>query len=107
MKIDDVKCSLCGDKDETIHHLFIECRLIQDSKQRLENRCKVRTLGEEEILFHEGRLKMRNKHLSESVAAFKHAIWKTRAKLFYGAILTEAEVQTTLYSLLLDSVKLI
>jgi hypothetical protein len=44
-----------------------------------------RTLGEEEILFHEGRTKMKKK-ANMIIAAFKQSIWQARARLFYGQI---------------------
>lgn len=39
--------------------------------------------GEEEILFHEGRTKMRLK-ANRIIAAYKQSIWQARAMLYYG-----------------------
>ena len=44
-----------------------------------------RTVTEEEILYHEGRAKMRKKD-HEHIAAFKQSIWQVRALLFYGEV---------------------
>lgn len=103
VKIDNIHCSFCGEKDETIKHLFIDCRLIQSLKKWIENKLQIRTLGEEEILFHEGRLKMRQK-MNEMVAAYKHSIWITRGKLYHGEIKTEKEIQETMKYLMINTI---
>jgi hypothetical protein len=50
-----------------------------------------KSLGEEEIIYHEGRIKMKKKE-NIIVSAFKQSIWQTRARLFYGEI-TKNQVQ--------------
>jgi exonuclease III len=81
-------CKLCGKEKETIRHLFIHCTEIKALKLKIEKGMKIlngRTLGEEEIIFHEGRIKMKKKE-NRIVAAFKQSIWQARAKLYYGEI---------------------
>lgn len=85
IKLDDIKCNLCGTNDETIQHLFIECPMVQNLKTTIIRKGNFRTLTEEQILYHEGRSKMRKKQ-NEVIALYKHCIWITRAKLFYGTI---------------------
>lgn len=99
--VETVKCCFCGEKDETIRHIFLECRMVQDLKMLMENKLQTRTLGEEEILFHEGRLKMKKK-ANETVAAYLHAIWRTKGKLFHGSIRTVTEIKETMKSLWMD-----
>lgn len=104
LKLNDIKCSLCGEADETLKHLFIECRLVKNLKDLLQNRIQVRTLSQEEILFHEGRVKWRKK-ANESIGAYKQAIWFTRAKLYYGNIASETETKDTMRAIFLDKVR--
>ena len=63
-------------------------------KQLLERNIQCQTLGEREILYHEGRIKMKKKE-NNMVAAFKHTILITHAKLYYGNI-TVQEIKDTL-----------
>ena len=54
-----------------------------------------RTLSEEEIFYHEGRMKMRKKD-SEKVASYKHSIWRVRAARYYGQIQDDRELKIRL-----------
>ena len=81
-------CQLCHKQVETIKHLFIECEKIRTLKRMIEKIIDPqtgRTLSEEEIIYHEGRIKMKKKP-NRLVALYKHVIWTTRAKLYYGEI---------------------
>ena len=83
----DEQCKLCKNARETFEHLFIKCDKIQGIFSDLEKIIKHtgRTLSEEEILYHEGRVKMKKKS-QNIIAAFKQTIWQVRAKLYYNEI---------------------
>lgn len=81
-------CELCGLGPETIRHTFIECAKVQKLKMQLERWIEplnTRTLSEEEILFHEGRIKFKKKS-NALIAQYKHIIWTSRAKLYHGEL---------------------
>ena len=89
------KCRLCGNLNETLNHLFMDCTMVRELKQLMEsqmNWLRTRTLGEEEILYHEGRVKMRKKART-LIGNYKHSIWITRALCFYGEIETIPEIK--------------
>ena len=89
------KCRLCGNLNETLNHLFMDCTMVRELKQLMEsqmNWLRTRTLGEEEILYHEGRVKMRKKART-LIGNYKHSIWITRALCFYGKIETTPEIK--------------
>ena len=84
----DDKCQLCGTESETVKHLFINCQEIRYLKEALEEIIcpnAGKTLSEEEIIYHVGHIKMKKK-ANELIAIYKHAIWTTRALLYYGEI---------------------
>jgi hypothetical protein len=88
------ECKLCSKERETIRHLFIHCTEIRALKLKIEKNMNLlngKSLGEEEIIYHEGRIKMKKKE-NIIVSAFKQSIWQTRARLFYGEI-TKNQVQ--------------
>ena len=94
--VTNAKCRLCGKSDETREHLFIHCHIIQPLMKIL-NKVFGRTLSEEEILYHEGRITMKKK-MKNLIAKFKQCIWQTRAKLYYGEISNELEmIETMIY----------
>ena len=78
------KCRLCCIFNETREHLFLKCNKIQITLKYLE-RVIGRTISEEEIIYHEGRHKMRKKD-NYLLSSFKHAIWIVRGLLYYGEI---------------------
>jgi len=84
-----------GGPEDTIKHLFIDCRNIRELKELLCTKIQIKTVGEEEILYHEGRIKWKKK-ISEIVAAYCHSIWISRAKLYYGNITSEQDVKSTM-----------
>ena len=93
----DVKCRFCNQEDETREHLFFKCDFVKQSLKILE-RMIGRTLSEEEIFYHEGRIKMRKKdHMN--IAAFKQTVWQVRAKLYHGEI-KQHEIRDTLSQIL-------
>ena len=97
VRVED-KCRLCGQDGETMVHLFITCTMVRDLKRKMEsemNWLQGRTLGEEEILYHEGTVKMRKKD-SEKIGLFKHSIWIVRGLRYYGQIQNDEEVKTKL-----------
>ena len=100
MNIDN-KCGLCGDTRETAKHLFINCTMIRELKEKLErelDKDRNRTLSEEEILYHEGRLKERKK-LRGYVAYYKQTIWQSRALIYYGHISGQRKIKATMLSM--------
>lgn len=85
---DNDTCQLCGREPETIRHVFLKCEKVKELKRLLEriiDTKTTRTLSEEEILYHEGRVKMIKK-ANELIASYKNVIWATRARLYYGEI---------------------
>jgi hypothetical protein len=77
-------CELCGLERETVHHVFLTCCRVQKLRRTLEKRVNAgKSLSEEEILYHEGRTKMKKK-VNATIAEYKHVIWITRAKIYYG-----------------------
>lgn len=90
----DDTCKLCGEKIETIKHLFIECSHIQTTKETLRKKIG-RTLTEELILYHEGYKGMKKKERN-AIAAFKQTIWQVRAKLYSGDIKGTMQIKTTM-----------
>ena len=94
-------CQLCGKYPETPTHLFVECRHVHFIKRILEkliDPLMARTLSEEEILYHEGRIKMKKK-ASTLISIYKHSIWICRAKLYYDEI-KRKDLHSTLQSLM-------
>ena len=87
------ECRLCGEEDETREHLFNRCKNIRTLKLRL-NKSVGRTLSEEAIIFHEGRIKMKKKD-HENITIMKQTIWQVRAMLYYGEI-KPSEIENTL-----------
>ena len=86
-------CELCRKSPETIQHVFINCEKIKRAKHLLESLIDTdphNTLSEEEILYHEGRIKSKKKD-NRLVATYKHSIWICRALLYYGEV-TEFEI---------------
>lgn len=105
MKIDD-KCRLCRRERETTKHIFVECTLVQRLKSELESRMTstgVRTLTEEELIYYEGLLKWRKK--IRMVAAYTHAIWRTRGLLYYGHINGHSEIKNKMMELFSTKLK--
>jgi len=51
-------CQLCGKDTETREHLFVNCEIIQGVRRILHKRLG-RKISEEEIIYHEGRAKMK------------------------------------------------
>ena len=97
----DNKCQLCRKSNETTKHLFIECekvRIIRRTVEKIIDPFRGRTLSEEEILYHEGRIKMLKK-ASRLISVYKHVIWSVRAKLYYGEIDKE-DIMSELFSML-------
>ena len=87
LNIED-KCGLCGANGETLEHLFITCPMVRELKREMEARMNWlggRTLSEEEIIFHEGIVKMRKKDRT-LISLYKHTIWIIRALKYYGQI---------------------
>lgn len=72
-------CKMCDDKQEleTIEHTFVHCKWIQNFKQQIERLLNLK-LNEEEILYHEGKIK-ETKH-TRAITNFKAAIYATRYK---------------------------
>ena len=95
-----IECRLCGREEETFKHLFMQCSRIQKSYIRIRTLIKNpgRTLSEEEIMYHEGRITMKKKE-QNIIAAFKQSVWQTRAKLYYGEI-KNIEIEDTLQYIL-------
>lgn len=62
-----------------------------------------RTLSEEEILYHEGRIKSKKKE-KKLIAIYKHTIWTIRAKLYYGEI-TRNDIKDSLKHLFESRIK--
>jgi len=77
-------CRLCGKNTETREHLFVNCETTQGVRKILHKRLG-RTISEEEMIYHEGRAKMKKRE-KNMIAALKQTIWQIRAKLFYGEI---------------------
>lgn len=94
-------CTLCGNEPETIQHIFIRCVKVQKLKSMLERWIEpisARTLSEEQILYHEGRSKMKKKE-NHWIAMYKHTIWTSRAKLYHGEINQSGLVDDMTYTL--------
>lgn len=101
------ECHLCGAPGEDLGHMFVNCRLIEEIKRTMERKIDPdhgRSLGEEEILFHEGRIKMKKKSF-KIVTAYKHTIWITRGKKYYENITDEVQLKTILRLLFHDKIK--
>lgn len=93
-------CSFCGLERETQAHLFCHCPNVKRLKKILE--CKLdssvhRTLSEEEILYHECRVKMKRR-CHELISQYKMTIWSVRAKLYYGEV-KKSEIDVILASI--------
>ena len=54
-----------------------------------------RTLSEEEIIYHEGRTKMKKK-LRDLIASYKQNIWQIRAQIYHGELTSTLEIQNAL-----------
>ena len=98
----DVRCRLCSKQRETTKHLFLECEKIQSTKVKLEQ-CVGRRTNEEEILYHEGRAKMKKK-VNDAIAAYKHSIWTGRAMKYTGEI-TDTQVETVIQKLFTSKIE--
>lgn len=85
--ITDARCTFCKQRDETRTHILMLCPYTVELKKQLDKRAG-RTLSEEEMLYHEGRIKMRKK-LKNAIASYKQTIWQFRAKLYFREIQLE------------------
>lgn len=79
------KCGLCSKCPETFKHLFYDCSIIQELKQKLINE-----LRENRINFTLDLLRWHDPkpppHLSELLSIYKQTIWQTRAAVYYENI---------------------
>lgn len=90
----DDKCKLCCKTPETHMHLFYECALIDDLKNKLITELtKANRNNKFELTFH-----ILTRHtpkvaprINEILSAFKQSIWQTRAALYYNTSGTDTK----------------